>query len=216
MVRTVSHRFVALITMLLVGFTPALLAGGTAQAAPARPNVIALTGEGLSAPLTVRADGNPALFTALLDQVSWLGGDGQTTAPKGADLGPKYTIVVLVDGTAKRTYDLYPQAKGGPRAFRPAKQPDGRRFDPAWFFGRLSMSETLRTAGVPLPAQRDSISGGIGGGDRVIPDEALNPGRHVDEMFSELRRLLLLNGAVLVAITAGLAGIALLVRRRTR
>ena len=216
MVRKVSHRLVALITMLLAGFVPALLVGTAAQAAPARPDVVTVAGDGLREPLTVRADADQALFTALYGQVSWLGGRGQPVAPKSADLGPKYTIVVLVGDTARQTYDLYPQAKGGPRAFRPAKQPDGRRPGAAWFFGRLNMSETLRTAGVPLPVQRDSISGGVGGGDRVIPDEALNPGRHVDEMFTELRRLLLLNGAVLVAITAGLAGIALLVRRRTR
>lgn len=217
MIRGLTMRRAAAVTITLLAAVTVVGPGSPLQAAPARPNAVTITGENLPEPLTVRAEDDPAIFTALLDQVSLLtGSNGRTTAPKKADLGPKYTLVVLVSDAAKQTYDLYPQAKGGPRAFRPAKQPDGRRTTAAWYFGRLSMSETLRVAGVPLPKQGDTISGGIGGGERVIPEEDLNAGKHVDQLIDDLRRLLLINGAVLVAITACLAGIALLARRRTR
>ena len=64
-----------------------------------------------------------------------------------------------------------------PRVYRPAKQPDARKTSAGWFLGRLSMSETLRTAGVPLERQFDTVSGGVGGGERVIPEDSLNPGQ---------------------------------------
>ena len=223
MVREVSRRLVGVLTPMVVGGVTLMIAAGgllgvgtAAYAKPPRPTSIAITGDGLTDPLAVRADADPDVFAAVLDQVSWLQGDGGTTAPKAADLGPKYTVVVHVGDAAKQTYDLYPQAKGGPRAFRPAKQPDGRKTSAAWFFGRLTMPETLRAAGVPLPEQPSTVHGGIGGGERVIPDDALGTGEDVDRLLGELRRLMLLNGAVLLSITVGLAGIALLVRRRTR
>ncbi|MGI5214156.1 hypothetical protein [Plantactinospora sp. CA-290183] len=214
----VSRRFVGIVTLLVAAGS--WLGGSTvAHAKPAakpRPTLITLTGTDLAAPRAVRLDADPELFAAVLDQVSWLQGSGHTTAPKAADLGPKYTVVVHVGDAAKQSYDLYPLAKGGPRAFRPAKQPGGRKTSAAWFFGRLTMAETLRAAGAPLPEQASTVHGGVGGGERVIPDETLGSGEDVDRLLGELRRLMLLNGAVLLSITVGLAGIALLVRRRTR
>lgn len=185
-----------------------------AVAAPKGPTSVTITGKALPDPITVTASENPELFAALVEQVSYLNGSGQTNAPKAADLGPKYTVVVATEDVAKQTYDLYPLAKGGPRAFRPARQPE-RKVAAAWFFGRLTMSETLRTAGAPLSEQADTISGGIGGGERVIQED-LDAGDDLSRMLGELRHLMLLNGAVLLTITVGLAGIALLVRRRTR
>lgn len=78
------------------------------------------------------------------------------------------------------------------------------------------MSETLRAVGVPLAPRFDTLSGGIGGGERVLPEEALDPAEGLDTALGELQRLLLLNIGVVLVITVGLAGIALLVRRRTR
>jgi hypothetical protein len=175
-----------------------------------------ITGEGLSQPLQLRADTHPAEVNAVIDQVSWLAKTGQQRGPEAQDLGPKYTVVVLTAGVAKKTYDLYPLAKGGPRIYRPAKQPDLSKTRAGWFLGRLNMSETLRFVGVPLERQFDTISGGIGGGERVLPEDTLNPAQDINAAMSELQRLLLLNVGVVVVITAGLAGIALLVRRRTR
>lgn len=213
----VNRRLIGVVALLLAtgGW---LGAGSAAYAKPApKPTSIVITGKDLPNPLTVRADASPDLFAAVLDQVSWLKGDGQTTAPKAADLGPKYTLVVHVDEAAKQTFDLYPLAKGGPRAFRPAKQPDKSRPGEAWFFGRLTMTETLLAAGAPLPEPEVSVvGGGVGGGERVIPDEAIGPEKDVNRLLGDLRHLILLNGAILLSITVGLAGIALLVRRRTR
>lgn len=213
MVRRVSRRFVVAFLLAIAGLTVGM--ERTARAAPPQPGAISITGASLAEPLLIREETDPTLYAALLEQVSHLQGSGQPMSPKAADLGPKYTVVVFSGDVAKRTYDLYPLAKGGPRAYRPAKQPE-RKTSAAWFFGRLSMSEALRTAGAPLPEQPDTFSGGIGGGERVIPDEPFDAGEDLGQMFAELRRLMLLNGAVLLTITVGLAGIALLVRRRTR
>ncbi|MFE9183800.1 hypothetical protein ACFYMB_10740 [Micromonospora haikouensis] len=181
------------------------------------PAGVDITGEGLAEPLRLRATAHPVEVVAVVDQVSWLGPTGAASGPKPADLGPKYTVVVLVGEIATQTYDLYPLAKGGPRVYRPAKQPDPARKEKAgWFLGRLSMSETLRTVGVPLERQVDTVSGGVGGGERVLPDDTLNPAGDIDEALDELQRLLLLNVGVMLVITLGLAGIALLIRRRTR
>ncbi|WP_433386829.1 hypothetical protein [Micromonospora sp. KLBMP9576] len=216
MVRTV-RRLVAVLTG---GFAAAVLSLGlaeTARAAPKPPPAgVEITGQGLAEPLRLRADDRPAHVVALIDQVNFLTRTGQAKGPKAADLGPRYTVVVFAGDVAKQTYDLYPKAVGGPRVFRPAKQPDARKTTAGWFLGRLNMSETLRTAGVPLERQFDAVSGGAGGGERVIPEEALNPTKDLDEAFGELQRLMLLNIAVVLVITSGLAGIALLVRRRTR
>lgn len=218
----VSRRWFLGGALLAAATAVELAAASPVQAAPAPakpPTSVNITGEGLSKPLTVRADDRPDLFAAVLTQVNWLSkGSGQTGAPKkGSSLGPKYTVVVHVGDAAKQTYDLYPLAAGGPRAFRPAKQPDKRKTTAAWFYGRLNMSETLRHVGVPLP-ERPDVLGGVGGGagDRVFNDDTLNPGHDIDKLLADLREVLLLNGAVVLVITLGLAGISLLVRRRTR
>ncbi|MEU4401281.1 hypothetical protein [Micromonospora orduensis] len=207
-------------TVLAGTLAAALLSLGTAgpvAAAPApAPAGVDISGSDLPEPLRLRADTQPDLVVAVIDQVNFLGRTGAQTGPKAADLGPKYTVVVLVGDTPKQTYDLYPEAAGGPRVFRPAKQPDGHKTTAGWFLGRLSMSETLRAAGVPLERQFDTVSGGVGGGERVLPEDTLDPAKDLDEALGELQHLLLLNVAVMLTITIGLAGIALLIRRRTR
>ncbi|PZG00095.1 hypothetical protein [Micromonospora deserti] len=214
------RRMRRLVTAVAGGLVVAVLSlglAGPAKAAPKPPLAgVDITGEGLAEPLRLRADTHPVHVVAIIDQVNFLGRTGQATGPKAAALGPKYTIVVLAGEEPKQTYDLYPKAVGGPRVYRPAKQPGARKATAGWFLGRLSMSETLRTAGVPLERQLDTVSGGVGGGERVIPEDSLNPAKDIDEALAELQRLLLLNVAVMLVITAGLAGIALLIRRRTR
>jgi hypothetical protein len=186
-----------------------------APAKPPAPTSVRITGKGLKEPLVVTAAGDPGLFRSLLLQVNWLATAApQTTEPKPDKLGAKYTIVVYVKDAAHQTYDVYPSAAGGPRAFRPAKQPSGKK-SAGWFYGRLTMSETLRLSGVPLPEKPDVISGGIGGGelvDAVAEEEVAGPG--FDAFLGELRQLVLLNGAVVLLIGLGLAGISYLVRRR--
>lgn len=169
-----------LATVLAGTLAAALLSLGTAGSASAAPKPppagVDITGTGLSAPVRMHEDTEPALVGAVIDQVNFLGRTGMPTGPKAASLGPKYTVVVLAGETPKQTYDLYPKAVGGPRVYRPAKQPDGRKTSAGWFLGRLSMSETLRTAGVPLERQFDTVSGGAGGGERVLPEDHARPG----------------------------------------
>ena len=206
MIRGTKHRLIIVVTLMIAVGSWLGLAGpaSAAPVAPASPvkQSVTISSDGVAEPLTIRADDDPDLYAAVVDQVGWLRGAGQTSSPAAGDLGPKYTIVVLTNDQPKQTYDLYPLAKGGPRAFRPAKQPDQSKVTPAWFFGRLSMSETLQAAGVPLPDQTNVVNGGIGGGERVIREDTLTPGKDLSRMLGDLRGLLLLNGAVVVVITA--------------
>ncbi|GAB2941891.1 hypothetical protein GCM10027280_33090 [Micromonospora polyrhachis] len=184
---------------------------------PESPAAVTITGPGITEPLHVRAAADVILFDAVMEQVGWMTKSTQTTsAPKSDGLGPKYTVVVLEGDVAKQTYDLYPLAEGGPRAFRPAEQPDRRKTSAAWFFGRLDMSETLRAAGAPLSEQQNQVGGGGGGVERATTDKEQAPTKDFGQVVGDLREMLLLNVGVLVLITLALAGIALLVRRRTR
>jgi hypothetical protein len=157
---------------------------------------------------------DPKLFRMLMEEVGWLAAaTPQTSAPKSNKLGPKYTIKVLIKEKANQLYDLYPLASGGPRAYRPSSQPVGKKTD-GWFYGRLSMSESLRLSGVPLKAKPDVVNGGIGGGVGENLESDSDPATEASEMFGEMRRLFLLNGAILLVILTGLAGMAFLIRRR--
>ena len=193
---------------------------GPASAAPKGPKPTAMTiaGGGIDGTLTISAAEKPQLFTDLLQEVSFLAAPagGQISAPKPATLGDKFTVVVLYDDKPRYTYDLYPLAQGGPKAFRPAAQPDKKKTTAGWFLGRMTMSEALRLAGAPLPEKPDVISGGIGGGERVIPEDSFADGRDLDLLLAELRRLVLLNGGVVLALAIVIGGVALIIRRRTR
>jgi hypothetical protein len=214
MVPMARRRLVVVVAMTIVTGV-GMIAGTPAYAAPRPgPDAVQVSGKGMPKPLTVRAKTDPLLFAALLDQVSWLNNVQRGNSAAAADLGPHYSLALLVNNTPTHIYVLYPLASGGPRAFRPAKQP-GRTVAAAWFFGRLTMAETLRAAGVPVPAEPNGGSGGIGGGARALAERTAEAKKGYDWVPTDLRVLLLLNVTVIVLITAGLAGIALLVRRRT-
>jgi hypothetical protein len=214
MTRALARSFV--LVAVLFGAVGGTTAVATDAHAKPEPTAVTISGEGLAEPMTVRADTDPVLFAAVLDQVSWLRGGGHPAPQEGEDLGPKYTVVILVDDAPTETYDLYPLAAGGPRAFRPANQPDKRKTKAAWFYGRLNMPETLRAVGAPLPAEHDGLGGGFTAGDpdasAVVPDA----GEKLGGLMADLRRLLLLDAAVVLAIALGLAGASVLLRRRTR
>ena len=77
------------------------------------------------------------------------------------------------------------------------------------------MSESLRLGGVPLKEKPDVVSGGIGGGiGEDVAAKEIDPVENVNSVLAEMRRLFLLNGAVLLVIMLGLGGIAFLIRRR--
>jgi hypothetical protein len=59
------------------------------------------------------------------------------------------------------------------------------------------------------------VSGGIGGGlGAGVVDDQVDPAAGVNDFITEMRQLVLLNGAVVVVILMGLAGISFLIRRR--
>jgi hypothetical protein len=179
------------------------------------PTSAQIAGKGIAdGKLVIQQAERPELFQMLMSEVSWLANaTPQTTPPTAKKLGPRYTVTLYTKNTAQQTYDLYPLASGGPRAHRPAKQPSGKKVD-GWFYGRLTMSETLRFSGVPLAAKPDVVNGGIGGGVADDVSTKIDPVEKVNTFLADLRRLFLLNGAVLVVILFGLGGISYLIRRR--
>ncbi|WP_189079147.1 hypothetical protein [Mangrovihabitans endophyticus] len=203
----------AVATVVAVGVMPA-----SAHAAPKKPtpSAVKIASKELGdSPIVVQKSAKAALFGRLLSEVNWLAtAKPQTSAPEEDKLGPKYTMTVLIKDKAQQVYDLYPLASGGPRAHRPAKQPAGKKTD-GWFYGRLTMSESLRIAGAPLAEKADVTSGGIGGGiGEEVTTQDIDPMATARGVFDDMRRLFLLNGAVLGVILLGLAGIAFLIRRR--
>jgi hypothetical protein len=206
----------AAVVALSIGLGPA-----AASAAPKTSNAptgVQIVGTGLSEKIAVQKADQPNLFTTLLDEVNWLSSaKPQISAPAAGKLGAaKYTVTVLVGAKPSQTYDLYPLATGGPRAHRPAKQPSGKTVADGWFYGRLTMPESLRVSGAPLQAKPDVVTAGIGGGvgQDITSGAPTDPATGLNNFLSNVRRLLLLNGAVLIVILFGLAGIAFVIRRR--
>jgi hypothetical protein len=197
---------------------PAGLPVAAVPAAPkpaAKPTAVQIAGKFPGDSLTIEQSKRPELFQRLLNEVSWLATTAPTTSKPAANkLGAKFTVTVLVKDKPNQTYDLYPSAAGGPRAYRPAKQPTGKK-SAGWFYGRLTMSESLRLSGVPLKEKPDVVTGGIGGGiGEDVSASELDPVEGVNDVLADMRRLFLLNGAVLLTILIGLGGIAFLIRRR--
>ncbi|GAB2592023.1 hypothetical protein Aab01nite_38200 [Paractinoplanes abujensis] len=221
MVRGAITRFVAAAGVLAataamaIGLAPAAAyAEGAPKPAP-KPNIIQITGKGIDDKIVITQAESKRLFSSLLSEVNWMYSARSQTASLPADkLGPKYNLTVLSGKTGLQTYDVFPSAAGGPRAHRLAKQPGGKKAAEGWFYGRLTMPETLRVSGVPLKAKPDVVGGGIGGGVGQDLDVDTEAAGGVDQVLGDIRRLFLLNGAVLVVIFAGLAGIAFLIRRR--
>lgn len=218
MVVTLARRLVT-VGALLVGVTA--LSGPPASAtpptSPSAPSAITIAGPGVDGPLIVRADQDPELFAALISQVNWLTGNGQAPPPEAGTLGPKYTVVIHAHDVARQRYELYPLARGGPRAFRPAKQPAGTA-SAAWFYGRLTMPETLRAAGVPLPPQPDSVPTELfqlTNRERLLR-QVTDPAHEIRQVVATLRRAMLLHAAVVLLIAMGLVATSLLLYRQER
>lgn len=203
---------------LLVGGVTALMGAVTVAFGPTAasadgPDQITITGDDLAEPLEVTAEDYPELYAALHSEVNWLiDGPSQAKQPKEERLGPHYQLVVYADGEARHQFDLYPLARGGPRAHRPAEQPGDRKVRAGWFYGRLSMPDTLVSAGVPLSGNVGP-SGGIGGGDPAPTEEpATAPG--VSDVLDEWREGMRITVAVTLAIVIGLVGVAVAIRRK--
>src|SRR4051812_114302 len=148
--------------------TALLVTGSPAQAA-GNPTLITIAGGDLAAPIAVPSDGKPDLFNALLRQLAWMqGAVGTPMAIDASKLGSKYTVTLSAGADAAQVYDIYPAAVGGPRAFRPAAQPQAKSTD-AWFYAAISLPDVLRAAGVPLLDTGPDFAGldqaGLQGGD---------------------------------------------------
>jgi len=214
MVRGVITRYLSAIGALVAAVVVVVATAPVAAHAGPKVNAISISGKGM-ADIKVQAAERADVFELLLSEVSWLAtATPQTSAPKAQQLGPKYTVSILVKDKPHQVYELFPLAVGGPIAHRPGKQPTGKIAD-GWFFGRLTMPEVLRLGGVPLEPRTDVMNGGIGGG---IPTEVqakeIDPVENVNAFLDQMRQLFLLNGAILVVILFGLAGMAFLIRRR--
>ncbi|HET8683039.1 MAG TPA: hypothetical protein VFM54_14400 [Micromonosporaceae bacterium] len=199
--------------------TLAVLAPATAASA-AGPTSVTIDGPGLKQPLTVTAAAQPDAFRRLLTEVSWLATPaGNAPAPDPATLGPKFIAVILVNQKPDQAYELYPQAAGGPRVFRPANQPHRRKTAAAWFYGRLSLEDSLRDAGVPLSSNGVRvITGGRGGGsgEAIVPGVATSSSpkaASLGQMIDQWRLSVLLSGGVALVLMLGLAGMARMARR---
>ena len=216
MFRTVARLITS--GLLATGFGVALAAPAFAgsnpspTAPPPNPITVTITGDGLSAPLVVTAEKDRNGWEAVYGEVSWLAGaSGVNASPKAELLGPKYTVVISVNGVPKQTYDLYPMASGGSRAYRPAAQPDKRKTTATWIYAHLTMANALREAGVPVAGGPGGQIGGIGGGAVETTKKAA---ADIDQVVGEWRRVVALNGAMVILIAAGLFGIAYLIRRK--
>lgn len=214
MIRTVARLVAG--GLLFAGLTAALAGAAFAApspspSAPKNPVTVTITGDGLGDGLLITAETDPDGFDAVYGEVNWLAAaTGVTASPKAELLGPKYTAVIAVNGVPKQTYDLYPMASGGSRAFRPAAQPDKHKTQAAWIYAHLTMANALRQAGVPVAGGPANQPGGVGGGVVSTSQQAAD----LDEIVGEWRRVVALNGALVVLIAAGLFGIAYLIRRK--
>lgn len=206
--------------MVLLGAIALTVLGPATIASAATPTSIMIDGPNLAKPLTIKPAAQPDAFKRLLTEVSWLATRaGNAPAPDPALLGPKFTVLVFMDGKPDQLYELYPQASGGPRVFRPAGQPHKRKTAAAWFYGRLSMEDSLRDAGVPLSISGVRVvppGGRGGGGEAVVPGVATSSSPRTEslgQMFEQWRLSVFLSGAVALVLMVLLAGMARGARR---
>lgn len=214
---------------LLVGGTLTLL-GTVLVAAPATPapaqedeerDYITVAGVDLTEPMEVDSTDQPELYADLRTEVRWLvGRDAGISEPDSPTLGPEYEVVLHVDGEARHRFRLYPLAEGGPKVFRPSDQPGDESADEAWFLGRLSQPETLTEAGVPLTGSPPGAPGSprepgsAGGGGEAVPEPSSEPdGDGPLAFLAEWREGMMLTSALALAVLAGVASIAFLLRR---
>ncbi|HZN17143.1 MAG TPA: hypothetical protein VFB84_02985 [Micromonosporaceae bacterium] len=206
--------------LVLCGAVTLAVLAPAAAASAAGPTSVTVNGPGLQQPLTVTAAAQPDAFKRLLGEVSWLATlPSNVPAPDPAKLGPKFIAVVSVNDKPDQAYELYPQAAGGPRVFRPANQPHRRKTTAAWFYGRLSLEDSLRDAGVPLASTGVRvITGGRGGGsgEAVLPGVATSSSpkaASLGQMIDQWQLSVLLSGAVALVLMLALAGMARVARR---
>lgn len=196
-------------TVGLIFLPSAAFAAPTPSASPPPVKSVQITGAGLANPITISSERDPARQEALRSELTFFANQGGTSqVPAPEKLGPKFTVVLSTDGKATEQYDLYPLADGGPRAYRPAEQPDKRQVGEAWFYGRISMPSALQTAGISLQGLPAELGGG--GGGAAAPTDAPDIGR----MLGDWRNFMGLNIAVIIVVAAGVFALAYVLRRQ--
>jgi hypothetical protein len=175
---------------------------------PTPVRTVQIIGEGLSGTIELNSVHDKQREAAVRSEVDWLAAMPSVTgALPFYQLGPKYTVLLLTDGKPYLTFDLYPTAEGGPRAYRPAKQPDGKAVDEGWFYGRLSMPATLFAAGVPLKDIPADPGGEGGGAPASEPPD-------FGGMLGSWRDFMGLNIAIAIIVAAGVFALAYVLRQR--
>jgi len=210
---------------LLLAVGAALLAAlglaGPAYAADV-PTTIFIQGAGLPDTITIGQGADADLFNRLLHQVGWMATQGgNPMKPDPAKLGPKYTVTVSAGSKPLQRYELYPQAAGGPKAFRPADQPTSRVAE-GWFYVSLSVPELLHAAGVPLGTGGSGDAGSLVYQDPAgyIPDGATSDHKPLasitDIMHAQGRALAVWVGTALLVLlmVVGAARLSRLVHDR--
>jgi hypothetical protein len=210
-------RFTTMAVALVAALGLALGAGPVAAQAKPRtpkPTAVEITGKTMPNKIVVQQQTRPDLFQQLINSFSWVPhATPSTYALKSKALGPLFTVTILSRNAPQAVYDVYPLATGWPRIHRKAAQPTGKTTD-GWYYATEILPELLRVSGAPLPRSSDLLVGGIGGGLGEEKVSDVDPALNLNQFLDEFRRLFLLNGAVLVVILFGLAGIAYLIRRR--
>jgi hypothetical protein len=178
-----------------------LLAPGAAWAQS--PSAVTIAGPGIAGTLTVTDAHQQDQFQTLLNLVSWMAdAPGDPMTPDTGSLGDRYTLTLMTAGTPVTRIDLYPHAQGGPRAFRPGHQPDGRVRADAWFYASVMTPSRLAAAGVPVSGVKvDSLTSPLD----VHPVE---PSVAWHKAMGLFRRDFLLSVAVGILMSLVLAGIA--------
>jgi hypothetical protein len=210
-------RFISMAAALTAALGLALGAGSTAAAAKPKvpkPTAVQIAGKTMTAKVAVQQQTQPALFEELINNFAWVEhATPSTYALKSKALGPMYTVTILAKDAPQAVYEVYPQATGWPRIHRKAAQPTGKKVD-GWYYATETLPELLRLGGAPIPRSNAVAVGGIGGGIGEEKVADVDPVGNFNDFLTEFRRLFLLNGAVLVVILFGLAGIAYMIRRR--
>ena len=165
-------RRLIVLTALTAGMS---IAAVVAQATPALakgPSQAVITGPGLAHPVVISGDGEPGQLGRLAGLAAQTGlytamfGAGVSepaparlhTAPSGATLGPRYTIVYTVPGVTPQPgqefgrirEDLYPHAAGGPVIYIPPGQHGFGQplLVTGWLRGKPQLIRTLAQLGV--------------------------------------------------------------------
>lgn len=195
---------------------PNAMASATTLADPVR--TIEISGEGLEAPVKITSDKDKQRFTAIMTELALLPTQpGVLASPPSERLGAKYTIVIYTDGKPTDTYDLYPQAAGGPRVFRPAAQPDQHPVSEGWFLGRLSLPTTLINVGVPLTGVVADPGVGVGrggGGAEPVPTASELP--DLAHVLGDWTKFTGLNSVLIVIVAMGIFVLAFVLRKQGR